>query len=94
MLLKLESLQDARIAKTLKPEPAERADRHGRAGGGARLAALPELLDRILADFETCGLVGEATNKLVGYLAAVSRKLDRPAGRAGAVLERGRQILA
>ena len=38
----------------------------------------PKLLDRILADFDTCGLVGEQTNKLIGYLAAVSRKLDRP----------------
>ena len=38
----------------------------------------PKLLDRILADFDTCGLVGERTNKLIGYLAAVSRKLDRP----------------
>jgi hypothetical protein len=40
----------------------------------------PKLLDRILADFDTCGLVGERTNKLIGYLAAVSRKLDRPLG--------------
>jgi hypothetical protein len=38
----------------------------------------PELLARIVADFEACGLVGEATNKLVGYLAATSRKLDGP----------------
>jgi hypothetical protein len=32
----------------------------------------------ILADMETLGVTGEATNKLVGYLAAVSRKLDEP----------------
>jgi hypothetical protein len=32
----------------------------------------------ILADFARCGVVGEETNKLVGYLAAVSRKLDEP----------------
>ena len=37
----------------------------------------PKLLDRILADFERAGVVGEETNKLVGYLAAVSRKLRR-----------------
>ena len=37
-----------------------------------------ELLERILADFERCGVVGEETNKLTGYLAAVSRKLERP----------------
>jgi len=40
----------------------------------------PELIPRILADFAAVGLVGEETNKLVGYLAAVSRKLDRPLG--------------
>ena len=40
----------------------------------------PRLLDRILEDFARCGVVGEETNKLVGYLAAVSRKLDRPLG--------------
>lgn len=36
------------------------------------------LLDRILADFACAGVVGEETNKLVGYLACVSRKLDKP----------------
>jgi hypothetical protein len=36
------------------------------------------MLDRIVADFERCGLVGEETNKLVGYLAAVSRHLESP----------------
>ena len=40
----------------------------------------PALIPCILADFAACGLVGEDTNKLVGYLAAVSRKLDRPLG--------------
>ncbi len=38
----------------------------------------PNLLDRILTDFERCGVVGEETNKLMGYLAAVSRKLEEP----------------
>lgn len=42
--------------------------------GGACLT----LLGRILSDFERCGVVGEETNKLVGYLAAVSRKLEEP----------------
>lgn len=36
------------------------------------------LIQRILTDFDKCGLVGEETNKLVGYLAAVSRKLQQP----------------
>ncbi len=38
----------------------------------------PDLLQRILTDFDRCGVVGEQTNKLVGYLAAVSRQLDSP----------------
>lgn len=42
------------------------------------LLRAPDLLSRIVADFDACGLVGEATNKLVGYLAATSRKLGGP----------------
>jgi hypothetical protein len=38
----------------------------------------PKLMERILADFAACGLEGEEDNKLVGYLAAVSRKLGEP----------------
>ncbi len=38
----------------------------------------PDLLTRILADFETIGLTGEDAGKLMGYLAATSRKLDDP----------------
>jgi len=38
----------------------------------------PHLLQRIVADFERCGVVGEETNKLVGYVATVSRHLESP----------------
>jgi hypothetical protein len=38
----------------------------------------PKLVNRIVSDFDRAGVVGEAANCLVGYLAAVSRKLDRP----------------
>jgi hypothetical protein len=38
----------------------------------------PDLLEKIAADFEACGLIGERGNKLVSYLAAVSRKLPDP----------------
>lgn len=46
----------------------------------AALALLksPDLAARITDDLATCGVVGEATNLLTGYLAAVSRKLDKP----------------
>ena len=38
----------------------------------------PDLIGRIVADVARAGIVGETTNALVGYLAAVSRKLDTP----------------
>ena len=37
-----------------------------------------QLIERVLADYETCGRVGEPTNKLVAYLACVSRLLPQP----------------
>jgi hypothetical protein len=43
-----------------------------------RLLQDPKLLDRLLTDFAACGVVGEENNKLVAYLATVSRKLDQP----------------
>jgi DNA primase len=81
LLLKLEALQDEAIQSALKvaspsvPLMSE-VDQH------KALALLkdPHLLQTIVADFEACGVVGESTNKLVGYLAAVSRLLDRPLG--------------
>ncbi|RLM18179.1 DNA primase [Brenneria alni] len=36
------------------------------------------LTGRITDDLAACGVVGESTNLLAGYLAAVSRKLDKP----------------
>jgi len=38
----------------------------------------PALIERVGADFERVGVVGEQDNCLLGYLAAVSRKLDHP----------------
>jgi len=37
-----------------------------------------DLLGRIAADYDACGIVGESAPKLVSYLCAVSRKLDQP----------------
>ncbi|OTA19519.1 DNA primase [Xenorhabdus beddingii] len=46
----------------------------------AALALLqePYLTARITADLAACGVVGESTNLLAGFLAAVSRKLPKP----------------
>lgn len=38
----------------------------------------PDLFDEILTDLKTLGIAGEETNKLLCYLAVVSRKLDDP----------------
>jgi DNA primase len=38
----------------------------------------PDIFKEILDDLETLGVTGERINKLVGYLSAVSRKLDEP----------------
>jgi len=78
VLLKLEALQAERIKAALTREPE--APRMSQAEEAEALALLrsPDLLGRIVADFDACGLVGEGTNKLVGYLAATSRKLGGP----------------
>jgi DNA primase len=78
VLLACERLADEAVtaaqAPQDEPEPMSDADR------AAALALLrdPGLAARIIADFARAGMAGEAVNCLVGYLAAVSRKLPRP----------------
>jgi DNA primase catalytic core len=43
-----------------------------------KLLKSKDIFSEILSDLKTMGVTGEQTNKLVGYLAAVSRKLDEP----------------
>lgn len=78
VLLQLETVQESLIAKTLSPE--NRVVEMSADDEAAALALLkaPDLLDQVLLAFERAGVVGEETNKLVGYLASVSRKLERP----------------
>jgi len=78
VLLRLEALQEEQIRRALEPKAKEVALGDAEQAAALELLRDPNLLDRILGDFERCGLVGEATNKLVGYLAAVSRKLEEP----------------
>ncbi|MGQ2936748.1 MAG: toprim domain-containing protein, partial [Sphingopyxis sp.] len=77
VLLKLEALQDAELATALV------RDERPALSDAEREAALdllrdPDLVARIHADFAAAGVVGEAVNVLTGYLACVSRLLDRP----------------
>jgi DNA primase catalytic core len=78
ILVKLEELQDAQIKSVLSPKEPVMTMTEEERESALSLLRHPQLLDRILADFERCGVVGEETNKLVGYLAAVSRKLEEP----------------
>ncbi|WP_330986281.1 MULTISPECIES: toprim domain-containing protein, partial [Enterobacterales] len=73
VLLALEQWLTTPEPESLVPEmsPEDRA---------AALALLndPGLATRIATDMAACGVVGEATNLTAAYLAAVSRKLERP----------------
>ena len=79
VLLKCEELQERQIEDTLKPKlPAEVDMPEAEREAALSLLREPALVDRILEAFEAAGLVGEPVNALVGYLAAVSRKLSQP----------------
>ena len=78
VLRQLEDLQEARLKAQVEPKKNEPTLSAQEREAALALLRDPKLLDRILADFAACGVVGEETNKLVGYLAAVSRLLDRP----------------
>lgn len=78
LLLELEQIQQDFVEQATKPNQTvvelsdiERQD-------ALQFLKSPNLIQRILDDFDACGLVGEESNKLVCYLAAVSRLLDDP----------------
>ena len=79
VLLKLEQLQQDLLKKGKPTAPkveitdVERSEAMG-------LLKDERLLDRILDDFDACGIVGERIGKLTGYLAATSRLLPKPLG--------------
>ncbi len=77
VLLRLEERQEQQLKQEkAEKKAAELTEEDQRAA--LELLSDPKLLERLLRDFERCGVVGEETNKLVGYLAATSRKLDQP----------------
>ncbi|TKV13884.1 toprim domain-containing protein [Citrobacter sp. wls619] len=73
VLLALESWQ-------AQPEPENAAPEMTDEDREAALALLcsPDLAGRIASDMAACGVVGESTNLTAAYLAAVSRKLEKP----------------
>ena len=79
LLLALEAEQDALISAAQQPKvpPTVSMSDEDRREALALLQRA-DLIDCIAQDFSRCGIVGEKSNALVGYLAALSRKLDRP----------------
>ena len=75
----LEAMQDKRLElANKKPEMDVKAlTEDERKEALSRLKA-PDLVQRILQDFNDCGVVGEEENKLVGFLAVISRKQKKP----------------
>ncbi|PNS09848.1 hypothetical protein [Solilutibacter silvestris] len=79
LALALEPVQDAAIRGALKPSVPEQPALTAEAEtAGLALLRDPRLAERIAADVEAIGVVGEGVNALVGYIACVSRLLDKP----------------
>ena len=78
VLLALEQEQLKKSDENKNPTSASQSITNEEREAALALLRDKDLPARILADFALAGVVGEETNKLVGYLAGVSRKLDRP----------------
>ncbi|WP_426043141.1 CHC2 zinc finger domain-containing protein [Brevundimonas sp. TWP2-3-4b1] len=78
VLLKLEAVQDERLDASIVKNDGAVVISAADESAALTLLKAPDLLDRIAADVAACGVVGEAENAVCVYLAALSRKLDRP----------------
>jgi len=78
LLLKYEALQADNIQAAQAPKDKTVTLDDAETKAALDLLKSPDLLDHIRNDFTRCGVVGEDINKLVGYLAVISRKLDSP----------------
>lgn len=79
VLLELERLQDEQIKAAMEPNaPTVVELSEDEKANAVAFWKSPRVLESILDDFNTLGVVGEEVNKMVGYLAAVSRKMPRP----------------
>ncbi|MEE9328375.1 MAG: CHC2 zinc finger domain-containing protein, partial [Cocleimonas sp.] len=74
ILLQLEGLQSQKAEELPQEKSLSNTEREN----ALSLLKSKNLSKRILEDFNKIGVVGEETNKLIGYLACVSRKLDKP----------------
>ena len=78
VLLALEEIQEEEAKAAAQPKSGAPSMSPGHRDEAMELLQDPRLMDRILEDFLLCGVVGEEINKLVGYLAMVSRLLEAP----------------
>jgi DNA primase catalytic core len=74
----LADLQREMLRKALTPGEEKPIMTDEEEAAALELLRDPRLLERVLEDFEKCGVVGEETNKRIAYLAAVSRLLEKP----------------
>jgi DNA primase catalytic core len=74
----LGDVQRDQMKKLLEAPPDEALMTAEEQAAAMELLCDPRLIERVLADFDLCGVVGEETNKKVSYLAAVSRLLAKP----------------
>jgi DNA primase len=75
---KLEDAHREYLRNTLESPKEETILTAAEQNAALELLRDPKLLERVLSDFDKCGVVGEETNKRVAYLAAVSRLLEKP----------------
>ena len=78
VLLACESAAEEAVRSATEPEDTTVVLSAEEEAAALELLRDPHLVGRILDGFTAAGVVGEETNKLVGYLAAVSRKLPDP----------------
>ena len=78
LLLKLETLREEQIQAAKAPKVQVFELSKAEETEAQTFLRDPNLLERIVTDMALCGMVGESSNTLVGYLAATSRKLRHP----------------
>jgi DNA primase len=78
VLLACEAVADEAVAAAQKPKDNVVELSEDERAAALELLRDPSLIERVVEDFSRAGVVGEGSNCLVGYLAAISRKLDQP----------------
>ena len=77
----IEKLEVKRLeAQKAAPENAPKEMTENERAEALKFLKSPNLIDKITKDFDLCGYIGEETPRLFGYLASVSRFLDKPLG--------------